>query len=207
MRRCRHRVSASSLRASLRTELLKDFPSHRPGQHTRHKAVAGRLVSASAPILGFAIVSEEVAAVPSRDPQPAAAIAPDTPGTLAWHRWFQNGNGPGLGIDLTEIAAGERSEEHLAIGRSSDTAGADSAWSVKYGHLARFGIEPTVHAVLPVNQSTPCRSKVAVLRLASRRSVDSENSFTARVKGSARAIAFCPPSVTQAAPSGPTITP
>lgn len=35
----------------------------------------------------------------------------------------------------------------------------------------------------------------------------SGKSVTARVAGSTRAIAFCPPSVTQAVPSGPTITP
>jgi hypothetical protein len=40
--------------------------------------------------------------------------------------------------------------------------------------------------------------------LALLRSLGSGKSFTARVAGSTRAIAFCPPSVTQAAPSGPT---
>src|SRR5215469_5122668 len=59
----------------------------------------------------------------------------------------------------------------------------------------------------PVNQSTPWRSKVAVLRLALRRSLGSGKSLTARVAESTWVIAFCPPSVTQAAPSGPTITP
>src|SRR6266436_9313329 len=59
----------------------------------------------------------------------------------------------------------------------------------------------------PVNQSTPWRSKLAVLRLASRRSLGRGKSLTARVAGSIRAIAFCPPSVNQAALSGATITP
>ena len=53
----------------------------------------------------------------------------------------------------------------------------------------------------------PLRSKVAVLRLASGKFAGSGNSFTALVAGSTRAMAFCPPSVTQAARSGPTITP
>src|SRR5438132_13077373 len=53
----------------------------------------------------------------------------------------------------------------------------------------------------------PWRSKVAVFRFALRRSLGSGKSLTARVAGSTRAIAFCPPSVIQAAPSGPTITP
>src|ERR1700730_18817498 len=59
----------------------------------------------------------------------------------------------------------------------------------------------------PVNHSTPWRSKLAVFRWALRRSLGSGKSFTARVAGSTRATAFCPPSVTHAAPSGPTITP
>src|SRR5437879_1080814 len=53
----------------------------------------------------------------------------------------------------------------------------------------------------------PWRSKAAVFRFAARRSLGSGKSLTARVAGSTRAIAFCPPSVTQAAPSRPTITP
>ena len=42
----------------------------------------------------------------------------------------------------------------------------------------------------PVNHSTPWRSKVAVFRLASRRSLGNAKSFTSRVAGSTRAIAF-----------------
>src|SRR5262249_49640486 len=57
----------------------------------------------------------------------------------------------------------------------------------------------------PVNQSTPLPSKVAVLRLALR--PGSGNTFTLSSAGSTRTIAFLPPSVTQAAPSRPTITP
>ena len=44
-------------------------------------------------------------------------------------------------------------------------------------------------------------------RFAAGRSLGSGKSLTARVTGSTRAIAFCRPSVIQAAPSGPTITP
>ena len=59
----------------------------------------------------------------------------------------------------------------------------------------------------PVNQSTPFLSKVAVLRLARSKPFGSGNSCTALAAGSKRAIAFCPLSVIQAAPSGPAITP
>src|SRR5205814_363450 len=52
----------------------------------------------------------------------------------------------------------------------------------------------------------PWRSKVAVFRFALRRSLGSGKSLTARVAGSTRAIAFCPPSVTQAAPRAVELT-
>jgi len=53
----------------------------------------------------------------------------------------------------------------------------------------------------------PLASKVPVLRLALGNSFGSGKSFTALLAGSTRTLAFSPPSVTQAAPSGPTITP
>src|SRR5215469_11183518 len=64
------------------------------------------------------------------------------------HRRFQNSDGPGLEIDLTEIAAGERSEEHLAIRRGGDTVRAGAPRGVEHRHRARFGIEAAVDAVL-----------------------------------------------------------
>src|SRR6185436_4650963 len=59
----------------------------------------------------------------------------------------------------------------------------------------------------PVNQRTPFRSKVAVLRFAAARSGGSGNRWTSLVTGSTRTIAFSPPSVIHGAPSGPTMTP
>src|SRR6185436_6964877 len=59
----------------------------------------------------------------------------------------------------------------------------------------------------PVNQRTPFRSKVAVLRFAAARSGGSGNRWTSLVTGSTRTIASRPPSVIQGAPSGPTMTP
>ena len=61
--------------------------------------------------------------------------------------------------------------------------------------------------VCPVNQMRPLPSKAAVLRLAAAREAGSGQAFTSLLMGSTRTMAFCPPSVTQAAPSGPTITP
>src|SRR5262245_3664714 len=51
----------------------------------------------------------------------------------------------------------------------------------------------------------PLPSKAAVLRFA--RGPGSGNDWTAKVAGSTRTIAFVPPSVTHAPPSGPIITP
>ena len=59
------------------------------------------------PILGLAVIAEEIATVPAGDPEGAVAVAPDPAGTLARHGRLENSDGPGLGIDLTEIAAGE----------------------------------------------------------------------------------------------------
>src|SRR5438067_12370075 len=53
----------------------------------------------------------------------------------------------------------------------------------------------------------PDVSNTGVLRLAFGNSFGSGNTLTALVFGSTRTIAFSPPSVTQAAPSGPTMTP
>ncbi len=59
----------------------------------------------------------------------------------------------------------------------------------------------------PVNQIRPLRSNAAVLRFAPAASAGSGHTFTARVSGSTRTIAFSPLSVIHGAPSGPTITP
>src|SRR5215472_14260405 len=100
------------------------------------------------PTLGPAVKTEEIAAVPTGDPESAVAVAPDPAGALARHRRFQNSDGPGLGIDLTEIAAGERSEEHLAVRRGGNTVRSGAARGVVHRHGARFGIEAAVDAVL-----------------------------------------------------------
>src|SRR4051812_41351104 len=59
----------------------------------------------------------------------------------------------------------------------------------------------------PVNQRMPRVSNAAVLRLAFGRLAGSGKRLTSEVVGSTRRMAFRPPSVTHAAPSGPTITP
>src|SRR5215472_71327 len=101
------------------------------------------------PTLGLAVIAEEIAAVPAGDPEGAVAVAPDPAGALARHRRFQNSNGPGLGIDLTEIVAGERSEEDLAIRRGGDTVRPGAPRGVEHRHCARFGVEPAIDSVLP----------------------------------------------------------
>src|SRR5882762_5192644 len=59
----------------------------------------------------------------------------------------------------------------------------------------------------PVNQCTPFRSKIAVLRLVYPLPSGSGQAFTWRVFGSTRTIAFWPPSVSHGAPSAPATTP
>src|SRR5215510_13466249 len=59
----------------------------------------------------------------------------------------------------------------------------------------------------PVNQRIPRRSNVAVFRFAQPLDSGSGKRSTSSVAGSTRTMAFSPPSVTHAAPSGPTITP
>src|SRR3990172_5977090 len=70
-----------------------------------------------------------------------------------------------------------------------------------------FGSSRPYTPLCPVNQSTPRRSKVAVLRLAQPADAGSGHVLTALVPGSTRTIALRPLSVTHAAPSGPTTTP
>ena len=159
------------------------------------------------PTLALAVVSEEVSAAPAGDPEGAVAVALDTTAALARDRWLQDRDAAGLEIDLAEIVAGERGKEHLAIRGGGDAIGPGAARRIKHCHRARFGIKPAVDAFLPGEPEHALAIEAAVLRLALRRSLGSGKSFTPRVAGSTRAIAFCPPSVTQAAPSGPTITP
>jgi hypothetical protein len=59
----------------------------------------------------------------------------------------------------------------------------------------------------PVNHSRPAPSKAGVLRLASAASAGSGKLVTFSVAGSTRTMALRPPSVIQAAPSGPAMTP
>ena len=61
--------------------------------------------------------------------------------------------------------------------------------------------------VWPVNQRMPSVSKTAVFRLAPGRSRGSGKVVTSSVSASTRTIAFRPPSVIQALPSGPVMTP
>src|SRR5438094_9185741 len=59
----------------------------------------------------------------------------------------------------------------------------------------------------PVNQRTPPRSNVAVLRFAPGLFLGNGKTLISSLPGSTRTIAFNPPSVIQGAPSGPTMTP
>jgi len=83
------------------------------------------------------------------DPERAATVAPDPPRALTRHWRLQDRDGAGLKIDLAEIVASERGEEHLAVRRGGDAVGAGAARRVEYRHSACFGIEPTIDAVLP----------------------------------------------------------
>src|SRR3984893_6935671 len=103
----------------------------------------------ASPAFGLAIVAEEIAAVPAGNPERAAAVAPDTPGALTRHWRLQDRDGVGLGIDLAEIIAGERGEEHLAIRRRGDAVGAGATRCIEHRHPAGFGIEPALDAILP----------------------------------------------------------
>src|SRR5262249_22488873 len=101
------------------------------------------------PGLGLAVVAEQITSIPPADPEGAAAVAPDTPRPLARHRRLQDRDGTGFMIDVAEIAAGERCEEHLAIRRRGNAVGAGAARRVVHRHRTRFGIEPAIDPVLP----------------------------------------------------------
>src|ERR1700730_14945175 len=94
----------------------------------------------------LAVVAEEIAAFPAGDPERAATVAPDPPRALTRHGRLQDRGGAGLKIDLAEIVAGERGEEHLAVRRGGDAVGASAARRAEYRQSARFGIEPTIDA-------------------------------------------------------------
>ncbi len=70
-----------------------------------------------------------------------------------------------------------------------------------------FGARWPTNPLCPVNQRSPSRSKVALLRFAYGVPAGSANTRTARSGQPTRTIAFWPPSVSHAAWSGPSITP
>jgi hypothetical protein len=106
-----------------------------------------------------------------------------------------------LDVKLTDSQAKDAVEPFLAAIKSTPNPDALKA----LGEGLRTLPAKLTDAILPGEPEHP--PAVAVLRLALRRSLGSGNSLTARVAGSTRATAFCPPSATQSAPSGPTITP
>jgi len=52
-------------------------------------------------------------------------------------------------IDLAEIIAGKGSKEHLAVRRRGDTVGTGAPRRTELCHLACFGVEPAIDALLP----------------------------------------------------------
>src|SRR5580704_2256202 len=62
---------------------------------------------------------------------------------------FQDCGGASHKINLTEVVASERGEEHLAIRCGGDAVRTGASWCIEYRHRARFGIEPATDAILP----------------------------------------------------------
>ena len=94
-----------------------------------------------------------------------------------------------------------------ALRRAGDAVGAAAARRLPHLHVLGARVEAAVDAVLAGEPEVPRPSKTPVLRLALAKRSGSCQSCTRWSRGSTRAIAFCPPSVTQAAPSGPRMTP
>src|SRR5207248_1475696 len=101
------------------------------------------------PTIARAVVAEEISAVPTGDPQSAAAVAPDAPCALPRHRRLQDRGGAGLNIDPTEIVAGKGSEKHSPLRRRGDAVGTGTARCIEHCHCARFGIETAINSILP----------------------------------------------------------
>src|SRR5262249_18758837 len=67
------------------------------------------------PSVCLAVIAKEISAVPTGNPQSAAAVAPDAPCALPRHGRLQDRGGAGLDIDPTEIVAGKGSEKHSPL--------------------------------------------------------------------------------------------
>src|ERR1700749_4811102 len=98
------------------------------------------------PTIVLAGVAEEISAVPTGNPQSAAAVAPDASCALPRHRRLQNRGGAGLDIDLTEIVAGKRNEKHSPLRRRGDAVGAGAARCIEHCHCARCGTETSINS-------------------------------------------------------------
>src|SRR5262245_29917376 len=98
------------------------------------------------PTIVLAVVAEEISAVPTGNPQSAAAVAPDAPRALPRHGRLEDLGGAGLDIDPTEIVAGKGSEKHSPLRRRGDPVGAGAARCVEHCHCARFGVETAINS-------------------------------------------------------------
>jgi hypothetical protein len=67
-------------------------------------------------------------------------------------------------IDLAEIIAGKGSKEHLAVRRRGDTVGTGAPRRIELCHLACFGVEPAIDALLPGEPEHALSTKTLLYR-------------------------------------------
>ena len=209
-RSCRAEERPRTSRSGDRSEGSTLLPSRLPEQRRscRHRPRTARSVAwqmPSPPIFCLGVVTEKIPLF-----QPVIHSAPRLSLQTRRAPWRGTGGSDGpasLEIDLTEVVPGKRGEEHLAIERICNPVRTGTAGRIEDRHRARLRDRAGRHAVLPREPDLALaienrRVQVCVAPLLGKR-----EECRSCVAGSTRTIAFCPPSVTQAAPSGPTMTP
>ena len=109
---------------------------------------------------------------------------------------------------LRDVVAGERGVPDLAVRRRGDAVGADALRRLPGVDLAGRRIDAAVDAVLPGEPEDALAVEGRGVEVGVGETPSAAETASPRcVAGSKRTIAFCPPSVIQAARSGPTMTP
>ena len=114
----------------------------------------------------------------------------------------------GLPVDLRDEAAGQRTPPDVARGRGADAVGPAAARRVLDGDLAGLDGDLADHAALPGEPQVALAVEGAGVEVGVGRALGQREQAHARGRASSRARSRCwPPSVSQAALSGPWITP
>lgn len=165
------------------------------------RAVAGQAPLTPA-VRGW-IVDAKLAGGPFADPQRAFGIRPDAAWPRAWRGRHNDMRGASHLVDAGDIVAGQRRVIDITARCHGDAVGSRPR-RIEHANAAAYRTNFTVSAILSGKPQVPLRVEHGGVQIGIRVSWRERETPQGARGGAARTIAFSPPSVTQAAPSGPT---